>query len=142
MNIKLLIPAFYGLIIGTALSYFLTIHSTKTASAYSYAIFNTDSIYIIKYFAIITVAFSIAFMSVFSALIRDLDYPTQNPIYFTVETLFAGIVPALLLFLMTYLRKKPFTESTAIDFTILVIKFSLVHILLQFSGVYSSIFKP
>ena len=128
MNIKLLVPAFYGLVIGGALSYFLTVHSQKTASVYSYAIFNTDSIYIIKYFAVITVAFSIAFMAVFSALIRDLDYPTHNPVYFTVETLFAGFVPALLLFLMTYLREKPFTGSTLLDFSFLVVKFSLVQL--------------
>ena len=140
MNINLIFPLIYGLLLGGGVSYFFKVNSVKTASAYSYAIFGTDSIHIIKYATIFSVAFVVGLLSVFASLIRDLDYPIQNPLLFSFETIFAAFTPALILLLMTYLRKKDFTKNTVIDFLILVGKFGLVHVLFQFSGVYSSVF--
>lgn len=140
MNINLIFPLIYGLLLGGGLSYFFKINSAKTASAYSYAIFNTDSIHIIKYATVFTVAFVVGLLSVFSSLIRDLEYPTKNSLLFAGETIFAAFAPALILLLMTYLRDKDFTKNTVIDFLVLISKFGLVHVLLQFSGVYSSVF--
>ena len=61
---------------------------------------------------------------------------------FTIETLVVGIIPSLIILLMTILRGYTITNVTAGEFMILVVKFSVLHILLQFSGFYSSLFPP
>jgi hypothetical protein len=76
-----------------------------------------------------------------SFLIRDLEYPTENPALFTAETLYASFVPASVLLLMNFLREKPFTQTTVFEYILFAIKFGLAHILLQFSGVYGAVFK-
>jgi hypothetical protein len=140
MNTNLIFPLLFGLLIGGGLSYYFKIHSIKTASAYTFSIFNTDSINIIKYTTVFTVAFVVGVLAVFSSLVRDIEYPTKHPLLFSGETLAAAFLPAFILLLMTYLRNKEFTESTVFDFFVLVSKFGLVHVLFQFSGVYSSVF--
>ena len=140
MNTNLIFPLIFGLLVGGGLSYYFKIHSIKTASTYTFSIVNTDSINIIKYTTVFTVAFVVGVLAVFSSLVRDLDYPTRHPILFTGETLAAAFLPAFILLLMTYLRDKDFTKNTVFDFFVLVSKFGLVHVLLQFSGVYSSAF--
>jgi hypothetical protein len=140
MNINLLFPLIYGLILGGGLSYFFKIHSVKTASAYSFSIFGTDSIQVIKYASVFSVAFLVGLLAVFSSLVQDLDYPRKYPFLFSGETMAAAFLPAFILLLMTYLRNKDFTKNTVTDFLLLASKFGLVHVLFQFSGVYSSVF--
>lgn len=141
MNLSLFFPAIYGLLIGGLLSYYYSIHSIKSASAYSLTIFGTDSTYLIKFMVIITAGFLVGVLAAFSALVRDLDYPTKNPIKFTIETIVAAFLPALFLLMMTYIRQKDFTVNSVLDFIVLLIKGALLHVLFQFSGLYSSVFS-
>ena len=141
MNIELIYPALYGGLIGLILSVILGIYSKPTASKYSYAIFGTSSSDLLKNMTVFSAAFAIAVLSGFSFLIRDTEFPTEHPLLFTSEVLVAGILPALVLLYMTYVRGKSFTPNTAIDFTLLTTKFALAQVLLQFSGVYGSVFK-
>jgi len=94
-----------------------------------------------KYITVLLAGFSIAIFAGFSALIRDTTFPIEHPYLFTLETLIAATFPAAIIFFMTYLRGKDFTQNTYIDFALLSLKFALVHILLQFSGVYGSVFS-
>jgi len=141
MNLELLYPALYGGVIGAVLSVILGIYSTPTASKYSYAIFGTSSSHLLKYVTIFLAGFSVAILAGFSALIRDTEYPVNNPLLFTSEVFVAAILPAVVLLYMTYMREKPFTPNTGFDFSLLCAKFGLVHVLLQFSGVYGSVFS-
>jgi len=141
MNIELIYPALYGGVIGLILSIVLGIYSKPTASKYSYAIFGTSSTTLLKNVTIFSAALAIAVLSGFSFLIRDTEFPTEHPFLFTSEVLVAGVLPALVLLYMTYVRKKPFTSNTVIDFSLLTAKFALAQVLLQFSGVYSSVFN-
>lgn len=141
MNIELIYPALYGGLIGLILSVILGVYSKPTASKYSYAIFGTSSSSLLKNVTIFTAGFGIAILAGFSFLIRDTEFPTDHPFLFTSEVFVAGVLPALVLLYMTYVRGKNFTPNTAIDFTILTTKFALAQVLLQFSGVYGSVFN-
>jgi hypothetical protein len=76
----------------------------------------------------------------FSVLVRDLSFPRANPISFTIETILMGFLCSSIIFAMTALRGYTISSKTWIEFTALFIKFGLLHILLQFSGVYSELF--
>ena len=141
MNIELIYPALYGGVIGLILSIVLGIYSKPTASKYSYAIFGTSSTTLLKNMTVFSAAFAIAILAGFSFLIRDTEFPTEHPFLFTSEVFVAGLVPAAVLLYMTYVRGKAFTPNTAIDFTLLTTKFALAQVLLQFSGVYGSVFN-
>lgn len=89
---------------------------------------------------VLILAASVVFMSVVSALIRDLAYPQAKPINFTIETLLMAFLPAIVFPVMTKLRGFPLTAERWGEFTLLAVKFGLLHILLQFSGFYSAVF--
>ena len=77
-----------------------------------------------------------------SLLIRDVKYPIQYPILFTMETLVMGILPASTLFILYHLRGLPITVHILYAFLVFAVKCMIAHVLLQLSGVYSSLFKP
>jgi len=85
--------------------------------------------------------FGIMLMVWFSVVVRDLKFPREHPIRFTIETLASGVIPSVFIFLLYYLRDKPITRYTFQGFVLLSLKIMLVHILFQFSGVYSSFFR-
>jgi len=76
-----------------------------------------------------------------SLLIRDVVYPYHEPVLFTLETVLMGVIPASTLFVLYFLRGYPLTTKGVYAFIILAIKCMAAHLLLQFSGIYSSIFK-
>jgi len=141
MNLALFLPALIGLLFGGILSYYYSIHSIKTASEYSLLVLGIDSSFLLKSLVVITAAFIAAVLAAFSAMIRDLEYPKTHPIEFTIETVLAGLLPALLLLLINYFRKTYFTINSIFDFMIVFCKGALFNVLLQFSGVYRSVFS-
>ena len=141
MNLALFLPALYGLLFGGIISYYYSIHSIKTASEYSLLVLGMDSSYLIKVLVVVTAGFIAAILAAFSAMIRDLEYPKTHPIEFTIETVLAGLLPALLILLINYFLEIFFTIDSFFDFIIVLCKGALFHILLQFSGVYRSVFS-
>jgi hypothetical protein len=141
MNLQLLIPGFIGIFVGGLFSVLLGIYSSPTADKYSREIFGTDSAYLIKYISVLVISFSTMVAAGFSVMIRDFQFPEAFPALFTFEILYAAFVPASVLILMTVIRNKPFSKNTFYDFGLLSLKFGLAHLLLQASGVYSSVFK-
>jgi hypothetical protein len=140
MNFDILYPAAVGLLFGGILSLVFGIYSKPSATKYTHDIFGTNSTTVIKYITVLLGAALIAVYTGFSVLIRDTSYPMENPLRFSLETLLAASFPASIILLMTYLRNKPFSPNTALDFSLLALKCGIVHILLQFSGVYGSVF--
>jgi len=140
MNFNILYPAAIGLFIGGIFSLVFGIYSKPTATKYTYDFFGINSNTVIQYSAILLGGLLIALYTGFSVLIRDIKYPTENPLRFTLETVLAASIPATVIFIMTYLREERFTPKTAVEFGAITLKCGVLHILLQFSGVYGSVF--
>jgi hypothetical protein len=128
-----------GALIGTLVSVVLNVYSKATASKYTYMLFEMNVVDLLSYIMILSIGFSVALLSGFSVLIRDLQYPITKPWEFTIETLVMSFIPSLIIFLMTSFRGHEITNQTWLEYIGLCIKFGLLHILFQFSGVYSSI---
>ena len=141
MKVEYVYFGLIGLVIGAISSWFLNIHSENSVDLYSRAIFGMNSATFIKGVSIFFTCVIISLTAWLSFLIRDLDYPKENPIYFTIETLLAGIIPATFLLYMFYTRGTTNNQILYSNFPLLALKLMLAHILLQFSGVYSSVFK-
>jgi len=138
---SLVVAGCIGLFLGGFMSLIFGVYSKPTADKYAREMFGMTSMHLIKYISVLILSFSIILAAGVSFLIRDLEYPTQHPTLFTIETLYSAFVPASVLLLMNFLREKPFTQTTVFEYILFAIKFGLAHILLQFSGVYGAVFK-
>lgn len=78
----------------------------------------------------------IIFLVVVSIFAKDIKYPKEHPYLFTLETLLMSFGVASLIFFMAYGRGVLNIE-TLFEYLIKVLKYGLLHILLQFSGFYS-----
>jgi hypothetical protein len=140
MDLTLINIGISGLVVGFILSIILNVYSKSTANSYSYSLFGVNIIDLIVYSITLALGITIVLLSGYSVLVRDLQYPKEHPIRFTIETLLMGFLPSLIIFIMTVFRGYKITNKTFIEFTVLVVKFGLLHILFQFSGFYSSVF--
>ena len=132
-------PVGYGLLIGLLFSLSLGIHSKSTATGITHTLFGMTSSQLLNYIVIVITVFSLVLASAFSILIQDLKYPDEHPVKFTIETLAVSFFPALIIFIIVFLRGKEVTKLTIAEYLALAVKFGLIHILFQFSGVYSAI---
>jgi hypothetical protein len=140
MDLTLFYSAGAGLLIGAGLSVILNVYNKSTASKYSYSIFGVNSMDLIINVTMFSLALAIAILSGYSVLARDLSYPRAHPITFTFETLLMATLCSIVIFPMAILRKHSIDSIVALEFLALFVKFGLLHILLQFSGIYSEIF--
>jgi hypothetical protein len=99
-----------------------------------------DSNNIIKWSIIGIIVIAFAYLVFLSIIIKDIAYPMAHPYLFTLETLLTAFGTGSLIFLMAYGRNK-ITSSTFFEFGIMVLKFGLLNILLQFSGFYTYVFS-
>jgi hypothetical protein len=131
-----------GLLLGAITSIILNVHSARGADPYSLAIFGIHSTTFIKGMTLAFGAFVIAITAWVSLLIRDNEFPSKHPGHFFVETVLSGIIPASVILMMYYTRKESASSANIFtNFWLLAVKFMFAHLLLQFSGVYSSIFS-
>ena len=140
MELSLTTISIAGFVVGMILSIILGIHSKATATHYTRDLFGMSSIKFIQGITLFLGTFIAAIYIIFAVLIRDLEYPNAHPWAFTAEVLLAAAIPASFIFVMHKLRGNMFTKIVFIEFLILLLKFGIGHILLQFSGVYSSLF--
>jgi len=98
---------------------------------------NSNNIIAYTLIGVIVVAFT--YLTFLSIIIKDIAYPMAHPYLFTLETLLTSIGPSAVIFLMAYGRSK-ITTATLLEFGIMVLKFGLLNILLQFSGFYTYAF--
>jgi hypothetical protein len=131
----------FGILTGLLFSYVFKINSVKTADSYTYSILNMNTNTFMKMMLIFITFFLIMVIGSLSLLIRDVEYPLEYPLLFTVETILTGILPASTLFILYYLRGWRITTRIVYAFILLAFKCMVAHVLLQFSGIYSSIFK-
>ena len=132
-----------GGILGAILSTVFGIYSTKTSNAYSLNILGMSSGDVITDAIFLILAASVIFLATVSGLVRDLYYPMNRPWSFTAEVFLMAIPPALTFLVMVALRGYALTTADVWEkFVILILKFGLLHVLLQFSGFYSDILPP
>jgi len=131
-----------GLGMGIILSVLFGIYNKNTSVYYSKNIFGMSSTKLITDAIILLVGTSFLFLSTVSFIVKDLNYPQKSPLYFTIETLMMSLFSALTIFVMTIFRGYQITSETFLEFSVLAMKFGILHILLQFSGFYSYIFPP
>ena len=141
MNLLYIYIGSIGLAIGFLLSLLLGIYSKSTASAATFKYFGVSISDVITNATLFFLGFVVAILSVTSVLVRDLKYPIESPIKFTIETFLMGTLCASVIFAMTYLRGYSVNHETLYEFILLFVKFALIHILFQFSGVYSQFFS-
>jgi len=94
---------------------------------------------VIKYGILIAIGFGFTILFITSALVHDTAYIEKNPKFFISETLIMGLLSALPIVYISYLRGGHLV-STAQEFTLLFIKIALIHITFQLSGVYTVLF--
>jgi len=128
-----------GLILGSTISVIFGIVSRKDTDKATRIIFGMTSTQFVTNSIVVAVVGGIVFLSVLSVFMKDLYYPRKSPLKFTAETLLMAAAPSSVLFLMTTFRGQKITMTTAQEFAMLFMKFGLLHILLQFSGVYTSL---
>jgi hypothetical protein len=136
------IAVIVGTVLGLLASAIFGIYSKTTADSYSRMIFGISSYDFVFDGLILILIPSFMILTTLSFMIRDLWYPINFPGNFTIETLLMGFLPAFVFLLMPLFRGYTYTRETIFEFVILVVKFGLLHVLLQFSGFYSSIFPP
>jgi hypothetical protein len=138
----LYVGAIAGLVLGAILSVVFGVYSKSSAESYIRSLFGMSSYDLIFGGIVFILVASFLFLATISGVVKDLWYPTTKPVNFTIETLLMAFMPALVFLIMTPLRGYPITGTTYEEFMVLVVKFGLLHVLLQFSGFYSNIFPP
>lgn len=138
----LMIAGGIGLLIGVAVSVLFGIYSKPTANGYIRSFFGMNSNEFITTMLVWILGAGIVGLAGISAVVKDLTYPIAKPLEFTTETVLFSVLPSLVFILMSYFRGYGVSGETMMEFSLLVVKFGLLHILLQFSGFYSSVFPP
>jgi hypothetical protein len=103
-------------------------------STKDWIVYNSNNL--TKYGIFVMLGISLIYLIVTSVIIKDLKYPTEHPIFFTIETLLFSFGSSLVYFLMAYGRGS-LSWMSVVEYLIISIKFGVMHILLQFSGFYS-----
>ena len=131
-----------GTVIGVGLSSFLGIYNEYAIDVYSRSYFGIPANDLIYYSVILLAIPVLSVLITLSVIVRDLDYPKSMPWNFTIETLVMSILPAVGILLIPLLRGYKYTNKTYIEFGLVILRFGVIHILLQFSGFWSDFFPP
>lgn len=131
-----------GVVLSAVLSTVFGVYSKATATPYIRTLFGMSSIDLISGVTLAVIIAAFFLLAVVSGLIRDLTYPTKSPLKFAIEVLLMGFLPALVFLLMAVFRGYPINSTVLEEFGMLLAKFSILHVLLQFSGFYSFVFPP
>lgn len=131
-----------GLIIGTVLSIVFGIYSRAGAEPYIRMFFGMSSYDLIFDGIVFMLSAGGLFLMILSCIIRDSAYPMNTSINFLLETFLMAVLPSIGFLAMAGLRGYRLDSEVAMEFGVLLAKFGILHILLQFSGFYSNVFPP
>lgn len=101
--------------------------------------YSDQSYDLVKYSLLTIIGGSVVVLIVLSALVRDVAFIKRFPKWFAAELVIMGILGAVPLLFVCYSRGSV-VSSSLIEFAILVLKFSILHVGLQISGVYTHMF--
>jgi hypothetical protein len=86
---------------------------------------------------------AIVFFAYVSMVVQDFTFPTEHPWLFLIETLLVSFIPASVIYVITDFRDNGKFDAIKLnrEFLLLAAKFGVFHLLFQFSGVYSYMFR-
>jgi hypothetical protein len=133
----LFLSSVIGLIVAITITSIFHLHSNRENAVIlgskTSTVIEATIMSIFVFFTVIMIWFSIS--------VRDLKYPRENKLRFTIEVILSGFLPSLFIFLLYYLRGIPITKITVGGFIFLSIKLCFFHVLSQFSGLYSTFLR-
>ena len=94
-----------------------------------------------SYSLVIYLLLSAIILTIASIIVQDTDYPTKHPIKFIIELIIMAIIGTFPYTYIHWSRNGGSYQKYVLSHFILVFKFTLFHILLQFAGFYSALFK-
>jgi len=113
----------------------LIINASRMDSPVSYYVYNT-----IVYSVYVGIALSVIILVIGSVLVHDTYYISKNPKFFISETLIMGILTAVPVFYIAYIRENSINTTNVVEFFVIFMKIAFIHVGLQLSGVYSAFF--
>lgn len=137
MDSPLLIAAGAGLAIGVIVDVLFVRGSVRNNVSNSVSIYGMNANALIANVTMACLVLTLIIFAGLSYIVQDLKYPRAQPINFTLETLCATFVPALILYIVMFFRGIPFTRGRHLEYLAISVKFGLLHIMFQFSGVYT-----
>jgi len=102
--------------------------------------YNKEVYKFLKYATTTGLILSFTSLAVCSFLVFDTHYIKKNPKFFISETLFMGILTAIPIAYLSYIRGSTSYKTILRDSSLFFIKIVLIHLGFQLSGVYSVIF--
>jgi hypothetical protein len=127
--------------LGIIISVVFGVYNKTTATPYIRNLFGVSTTDLISGSLIAVIIGGFVLLAVFSAIIRDVSYPINHPVKFTVETLLMAFTPAAIFLVSTILRGYKLNTDILGSSGILVLQSGLLNILLQFSGFHSYVFS-
>ena len=94
-----------------------------------------------SYSLMIYLLLSLFFLTIASIIVQDVEYPKKNPLRFLLELVIMSIAATFPYTYIHWLRNGGSHKNYVFSHSILVMKFAIFHVLLQFSGFYTALFK-
>ena len=130
-----------GATIGIIIAVVFGLYSRSSLTDFSRTIFGTSVNNFVEQFFLSLIALVFIVLTTIAVIVRDGQFPLENPWKFTAETLAMAFVPAGLFMWSAHLRGAKHSLATVGAFLLLVVKCGLGHVLLQYSGVYRAVFS-
>jgi hypothetical protein len=137
MDSSLLVAAGAGIAIGVFADILFVHGSMKNNASNSVSIYGMNANSLIANVLFGSLVLSLVVFAGLSYVVQDLKYPREHPISFTLETLCATFVPGLILYVIMLFRGVSITTHRHLEYLAMSVKFGLLHIMFQFSGVYT-----
>jgi len=80
-------------------------------------------------------------LTICSIIVHDVTFAKKHPVKFTIETLLMAFVATFPYMFLIWSRTGTLGVKNLSEYAVLILKFSGLHLFLQFSGVYSLTFK-
>lgn len=95
---------------------------------------------VLKYLILIGIVISFGVIGITSVLVRDTYYITKHPKFFTTEMLMFGVLTAIPIAYLSYMRGATSRRKIFYDSMLFFIKVVILHLGFQLSGIYSVLF--
>lgn len=88
---------------------------------------------------VIYLVISLFTLCIASFIVKDIDFPKKYPVKFIIETLLMAFI-ATFPFAYVYWSRRGIL-MTPLEWSVLILKFTTLHLFFQFSGFYAMLFK-
>ena len=130
-------PIVLGVCLGIVLSVIINLYSKHPMSG-AFMLFGISSKTIMTNIGLFLLSTIIVVLTGMAVMMQDWRYVLKYPQRFLIELICATILPSLLIIIMSYFRESGIpTYKTWLLFGGSCVEFGILHILMQFSGIYS-----